>query len=203
MKKKLFLVLLSSAILLSGCGNSDTANSASKNSESQTESVESSSASEDTIKVEENLSTVEIIVPAEYLSGETQETLDKTAQEEGYQSITLNDDGSATYVMTKARHKELLDELSSNIDSTLSEFIGSEDYPNITDITANDNYTSFTITTKSTELDASESFSVMIFYMYGGLYNIYSGENVDNIHVDFVNADSGEIISSADSSDMQ
>ena len=48
----------------------------------------------------------------------------------------------------------------------------------------------------------SESFSVMALYMYGGMYGIFSGEEVDNVHVDFKNADSGEIISSANSEDM-
>ena len=42
----------------------------------------------------------------------------------------------------------------------------------------------------------------MSFYMFGGLYHIFNGTTVDNIHVDYVNADSGEVISSADSSDM-
>lgn len=80
--------------------------------------------------------------------------------------------------------------------------IGSEDYPNFTDIKVNSNFTEFTVTTKSTELNFKESFSVMEFYVYGGMYNIFTGKKADNIHVDFVNADSGEIISSADSSNM-
>ena len=39
--------------------------------------------------------------------------------------------------------------------------------------------------------------------MYGGLFNSFNGTPVDNIHVDFINAESGEIIESADSSDLQ
>ena len=42
----------------------------------------------------------------------------------------------------------------------------------------------------------------MAFYTYGGMYAIFNGETVDNIHVDFVNTDTGEVISSANSSDM-
>ena len=34
------------------------------------------------------------------------------------------------------------------------------------------------------------------------MYGIFAGEEADNVHVDFVNADSGEIISSANSEDM-
>ena len=42
----------------------------------------------------------------------------------------------------------------------------------------------------------------MALYMYGGMYGIFAGEKVDNVQVDFVNADSGEIISTGNSKDM-
>ena len=80
--------------------------------------------------------------------------------------------------------------------------VGSDDYPNFTDIKANSDFTNFTVTTTSTELDMAESLSIMTFYLDGGMYSIFNGTDVDNIHVDFVNADSGEIISSSDSSEM-
>ena len=38
--------------------------------------------------------------------------------------------------------------------------------------------------------------------MYGGMYNIFNGITVDNIQVDFVNAETGEIINSANSAEM-
>ena len=34
------------------------------------------------------------------------------------------------------------------------------------------------------------------------MYAIYAGNSVDNIHVDFVNADTGNIIESGDSKDL-
>jgi len=105
-------------------------------------------------------------------------------------------------VMTKAQHKEMLDEISANINNSLAELVGSDSTPNITDIKANDDFTSFTVTTKNEEPDLAESFMVLSLYMYGGMYAVFSGDEVDNIHVDYVNAASGEIISSADSKDM-
>ena len=104
--------------------------------------------------------------------------------------------------MSKSQHKKMMQELADNINSTLSDMVGSEDYPNFTDIKANSDFTNFTVTTTSTELDLTDSISIMGFYMYGGMYAIFNGSDVGNIHVDFVNADSGEIINSADSSDM-
>lgn len=49
----------------------------------------------------------------------------------------------------------------------------------------------------------AESFSVIAFYMYGGIYNVLNGEEIDNISVTFINADSGEVISVSNSSDME
>ena len=105
--------------------------------------------------------------------------------------------------MSKKQHQELLSEYRELINSSLNEMIGSEDYPNFTNIETNDNYPEFTITTKNTELDMVESFSVIGFYMYGGLYNVFSGEEVDNISVTFINANTGDIINIANSSDLE
>ncbi len=95
----------------------------------------------------------------------------------------------------------MLESISENLNNTLSEMVGSESTPNITAIEANENFTDFKVTTTNNELSLSESFSVMTFYVYGGMYAIFSGETVDNIHVDFINATSGEIIESSNSSD--
>ena len=48
----------------------------------------------------------------------------------------------------------------------------------------------------------AESFSVLGFYMYGGMYNIFNGTAVDNVSVKFINADTGEVISTTNSKDM-
>lgn len=149
-----------------------------------------------------NIFDVTITVPADYVGDVTQEELDAKAKESDIHSITLNEDGSATYVMSKSQHKQMMKDLADSCNASLSDMIGSDDYPNITDIKANSDFTNFTVTTTSTDLDLAESMSIIVFYMYGGMYAIFNGSDVGNIHVDFVNADSGEIINSADSSDM-
>jgi len=168
-----------------------------QNMEEETEQIEAIGD----IDVDKNLFDVTITVPKDFIGETTQEELDAKAKENGFKSATLNSDGSVTYVMTKAQHKEMLDGISNSINDALAELVGSDNTPNITDIKANDDFTSFTITTKNEEPDLAESFTVLSLYMYGGMYSIFSGNEVDNIHVDFVNAASGEIISSADSKD--
>lgn len=197
MRKKLFLLLITSAVFACGCQTSNDANT--EKIDTQTDSELSSLESLGDVEIEKNLFSVELTIPADYVGETTQEELDKMCKENGYKSIILNADGSATYTMTKTQHKKMLKEISDSIDASLSELVASEEYPNFTEISANENYTKFTIKTTSTELDMSESFSILVFYTYGGMYNIFKGETVENIHIDFVNANSGEIISSSDS----
>lgn len=215
MKRNLVSIILSVCLIfsLTACGSSGAPEVADSAPSTEASTVEETSTAEENsledlesigdVDVDENLFSVELTVPADFMDGSTQEELDATAKEKGFKSITLHEDGSATYVMTKAQHKEMMDEMSISINDSLSEMIGSEDYPNISEIVANDDFTKFTVTTSSTELSLTESFSVLSFYMYGGMYNIFNGTPVDNVQVDFVNADSGEIISSANSADME
>lgn len=155
------------------------------------------------IEVEQGLFNVTITLPAEYAEeGWTQEDYDQAAQEAGWQSATLNEDGSVTYVMTKAQHDAMMTELADSIDSALEKMVGSEDYPNFVSIVANDDYTDFVITTKSEELDFNETFSTLAFYIYGGMYHAFNGTTPENIHIAFVNDVSGEVIDELNSSDM-
>ncbi|MCR5802019.1 MAG: hypothetical protein K6G57_06800 [Lachnospiraceae bacterium] len=223
MKKSVIAVILSlvmSITMTSGCGNkaedpgSDPipATEAPAGQSEETDGAAENDDFEDGLKqieaigdvdVDKGLFDVTLTIPKDFIGDDmTQEKLDESAREKGYKSATLNSDGSVTYVMTKAQHKEMVDGIKDSINETLAEMVESEEYPNITDVTANDDFTSFTITTKNTEPDFSESFAVVGLYMCGGMYATFNGVKVDNIHVDYVNADSGEIISSANSKDM-
>lgn len=195
------LVIACAMILsLAGCGGGASSATASSVASSSSSVVSSESGD---ISKDEGLFNVTIVYPADYVTGTTQEQLDQEVAESdgGIQSATLNEDGTATYVMTKAYHDKLLQDMADSINSELNAMVGSEDYPNITAVEATDDFTSFTITTTSTELSMDEAFSVLTLYFYGGMYGIVAGERPENIHVDFVNADTGEIIESADSSD--
>lgn len=147
---------------------------------------------------------VELTIPADFLDeGTTQETLDAEVNEaDGFISATLNEDGSVTYVMTEARHNDLMQELSSNIDTELANLASSSDYPNITAVTASDNYTSFTVTLSTDTVGLQESILAMAFYMYGGMYNAFNGTPVDNVTIRYVDQ-AGNLIQEANSRDMQ
>ena len=197
MKKTIFFALsIIICLSLAGCGGSS--NDTQQNIEEDSKSEETQS-----IEVDEGLLNVEITVPPDFLDEvTTQETLDETAKEEGIKSITLNDDGSATYIMSKSKHDEMMAGIRESIDESMAEMIDPETYPTFVEVTSNDDYTHFTVKLSSNEVGLSESISVLGFYMLGGLYNAFNGTPVDDVTVSFVNADTGDIIQEAHSSEM-
>lgn len=103
--------------------------------------------------------------------------------------------------MSKSQHKEMLNTLKDSIADELNKIPNSTDYPNVTKVEANDDYTKFTVTTASTELSFEEQFLSIQLYIYGGMYNAFNNLS-PVISVDYVNADSGATIHSGKSSDI-
>lgn len=147
--------------------------------------------------------TVSLTIPTVYESVSTQEEADEIRDRNGYISATLNDDGSLTIVMLKSDQEEMVDQFEDSVKEGMKEMAGSDSFPNITDISADDDYSEFTVTTSSTEVSDVEAMASNELVMYGTLYHIYTGNDVDNIHVDFVNADSGETLRSVDSGSLR
>ena len=186
-----------------------TADASAESTDNKTEDQNASQATtgEGGIDVDKGLMNVEITIPAEAAETygfkfESQEEADAYAKEQGFKSVTLGDDGSITIVMSKAQHKKTMEELNKTLDEALQEMVGSEDYPNITAVEHDDNYTNFKVTTTSEELSFNESFSSFALYMFGAMYNSFNGTSVDNIHVDFINEASGEVIDTFDSKNL-
>lgn len=207
MKNKLVLLLIAAMLMLClvACGN-DTAATTEADPQTAEEPAVVTETAEDaeTIEVDETLFNVELTIPAAYLGDDvTQESLDAIVAEEGYMSATLNEDGTVTYVMTKGQHDAMLEEMAATIDTSLAEMIGAAEYPAIVAIESNDDYTSFDVTISTETVGAEESMSVLAFYLYGGMYQIFCGNEVDDIAVNFINQTSGEVIETAHYSDMQ
>lgn len=225
--KKYLSLLLAAAIACSmvACGaaapaaSSESAPSASKSASEVSSETESSADSDSdaaldeaeqalsdigSIDVDKGLFDVTITFPADFATDITQEEIDQQVADGKVHSGQINEDGSVTYVMSKDQHKAIVDGISESIQSTLDGMVGTEDYPNFTAIDHNEDYTSFTVktTTKPGETAISDSMSVLIFATCGQTYGIVSGDIPENIHVDFVNADSGELVTSWDSENM-
>lgn len=193
----MIIVLISMVVILTGCSSKKENEEVQSSSENTIEDLDALSKME----VEKGLFDVTFTIPSQFVGQQTQEELDQVAKENGYKEIKLNEDGSATYVMTKSQHKKLMKETKEKFDTAVQEMVGSEEYPNFTKIEANDNFTDFKVTTKSEELNLSESFSTLTFYMYGGMYSLFDGKEVDNIHIEYINEATGNVIKEANSKD--
>lgn len=154
-------------------------------------------------EAEGNLLSEELTISEDFVGETTQEELDDKAKEGYYNSAKLNSDGSVTISMTKSQRRKILKETEKSIQDSLDKMVSSEEYPNFTSIKANKNFTEFTVKTKSEKLDISESFSAMVLYIYGGMYNGLIGEEIDNVSVTFVNDETGNIIDTLNSKDME
>jgi hypothetical protein len=144
--------------------------------------------------------TVSITMPKDFVGEDiTQEALDEKAGER-YVSARLNEDGSVTYKLTKKQHNDMMGEIVAGIDESLQGMVDGTDY-SFTEIKHNDDYTVFDVTAGGDELGLTDSFATLAFYMYGGIYGIFTGKTPEKVIVNFYNPN-GDLISTADSSNM-
>lgn len=156
------------------------------------------------VEVEKELFDVTITIPASWYESTgaeiTQEDLDSEYSGDGYKSATLNDDGSVTIVMTKSQHKKLMEEIKEGVISSIQELVDDKDN-SISKIDYNDNFTEFSVTLNSEQVSFVESFAVLALNIYGGMYHIFNGTNVDNIKTTFYDLN-GSVIEEYNSSEM-
>ena len=146
--------------------------------------------------------TVTIVIPTVYESVTTQEEAEKIRKENGYESAVLNEDGSLTVVMSRVQRDQMLDEFKRSVDEGIAEIINTVEDSAIEKIEYNDDYSIFTVTVPGDELGFAERQAADELVMYGTLYHIYSGNNVDRIQVDYLSSGTGEIIETADSGSL-
>lgn len=195
MKKKIIAMLLAGVMAISiiACG------------ESSEKKESSNSQQESTVKANKNLLSVEITLPAS-LVGDSDAELNEETKEAGVKEITKNDDGSITMKMTKASHKKLLSETKQAIDEGIEEILeDKENYPSFDSITYNDNVTEFTVKVNPSTYGGLQSMAALAFYIQGNMYQALNAVPTDQLKtiVNFVNKDTGDVIETADSSQMK
>ena len=145
---------------------------------------------------------VTLVIPTVYENVSTQAEADEIRDRNGYESATLEEDGSLTVVMTRTQYEELINGFKKSVDEGIAEIV-SEDYgSSIEKIEYNDDYSVFTVTVAAEEVGIIERQTANELVMYGTLYHIYTAGDADSIRVDYVNRDTGEVIESADSGSL-
>ena len=146
--------------------------------------------------------TVTLVIPTVYENVTTQEEAEKIRTENGYESAVLNEDGSLTIVMSRSQHDEMLGQFKKSVDEGITEIIHTVEDSAIEKIEYNDDYSIFTVTVSGDELGLAERQAADELVMYGTLYHIYSGNDVDHIKVDYLSSGTGEVIETADSGSL-
>lgn len=113
------------------------------------ESIQSTSTeeqeSEGGIEVDTGLFDVTITLPASFFEDVSDFDPETYNEEQGYKKTVLNEDGSVSITMSKAKHNELMAETKSTIDQSFEELIEAEDMPYIKAITSSDGYKEVTV----------------------------------------------------------
>ena len=119
---------------MAACSSKDDTSEKADNSKQEDKKTEETGGA---VGVDKGLLNVEVTVPASFLEGEDIDTVVAQAKEDGIKDVKKNDDGSVTYKMTKAQHKEMMQEMKASVTEYVDELINDEDFASIQDIEYN------------------------------------------------------------------
>ncbi len=147
---------------------------------------------------EEPLPDVDIEVPARLieLTGGTAEQFAQQLEKDGthFGHVDLKADGSAAFTLTHDSFEQLLERYRNTIDTGLQGLIEDQgSMINIIDIKADKDYSDFTVTLDNGEFTIMDSFSIIYYYMYGGIYNAFLGNPEKKISVTFTDKNGNTI----------
>lgn len=149
---------------------------------------------------------VSITLPAEIFSGTTDEEIKELTSEEGILAINRLENGDIELVMSKQAQREALDGLKENIDSIITSLVDdSNQYSSFSDITFKDNLSEFTILADKASFQDREMYVLMGFYISGVMYQMLTGERLDEIDVtvEVLDKDTKEVINSESFREMR
>lgn len=193
--KKSIIISLVFILLLSGCG--------AKVDE------EINIPKDDPIEIDESLLTVAIVIPFAFFYNFTEggEEFDPYSfieeTEEGMSVVVDEVNETITITMPKATHDEFLQEMKTTIDEAIAEILAEEDIQTIKSISYNNDLTVFTLEMNVSEVGFIESFLAILFYMYGGMYQMFSGVLSENMDVVVNYVYNGAIIGSGKLSELE
>lgn len=182
MKKILmsFMILFLFSVM-AACGNEDAAEDQNKDKSEENATEEKS---DENIEIDKGLLNVEVTLPASMFEGQDIDQVIAEAEAEGVKDVTQNDDGSLTYKMSKAKHKEMLQELKTSIEESTNEMKNGEDYPSIKDVTYNKSFTEFTLVVNRGDFENSmDGFATFGLGISGMYYQMFEGVDQEDYKV--------------------
>lgn len=157
----------------------------------------------ESVEVDKGLLNVEVTVPVSFVDGQTPDEIKADAEEMGYSDCTIHEDGSVTYKMSKAKHREVLSAMKESFDESIAKTIAEEDGI-IKEIKYNDHLSKIDVYVDAAKYDEWDSFSILVYYIIGAYYQIFEGTDAEkvNVIVNTVNAETKEVIDTFNLGDM-
>ncbi|MBG9451283.1 hypothetical protein ABE67_18800 [Cytobacillus firmus] len=175
--KKLIVFMSVMIVLLSACsGGEETSGEKEAVTEKKSEESEA-------VEVDKGLLNVEITLPASMFEGEDADSSIAEAEKEGIK-VTKNDDGSVTYKMSKAKHKEMMKEMQTELEKTVADTKNGEDYPSVKEVTNNKDFSEFTLEVDREAYENSfDEFAVFGLGLSGMFYQLFNGVDPEDYEV--------------------
>lgn len=136
----------------------------------------------------------QVRIPAEYVTSRV--AMEKEAADAGI-ALTFDADGSAVYTIAGEDQRSAAKKLyASQIDQALKSIVESGRYRNVSEVTATNGYTKFTIVLKDNQLDPNMNVLASSLYELGMGYVKARDAVVPSIKIEYKNARTGEVIDS-------
>ncbi|MDI7740509.1 hypothetical protein QMK38_00710 [Lysinibacillus fusiformis] len=178
---KYLLSIAAFSFLLTGCGDKEE----SKDDAKDTATTEEEK-NDESINVDKGLLNVEITLPATFFEEQTEEQIIAGAKEEGYDDVKVNEDGSVTYKMSKAKHTEMMDELEGEMVKSVEEIVKSGDYPSIKEISYNKSFDEYDVKVEREQYENSlDGFALLGLVMTSSYYQAFDGKDADKMTITF------------------
>ena len=188
--RKVFILFLMPLFILSACGKDEESN--------EKGDVSKNDGENQSVEVDKGLLNVEITLPASFFEEEEDhDQMIADAKADGVKDVIVNDDGSLTYKMSKAKHKEMLAEMKMGLLETVDEIKDGEDFESIKDVKHNKSFSEFTLVVEQEMFeDSFDAFATMGIGMSAMLYQLFTGVSVDEykVTIDIQAEESGEVI---------
>ena len=151
------------------------------------------------IAVDKGLLDVELTLPAELFEGQTADEITANAKEEGVKEVTVNEDGTVNYKMSKSAHKKMMEEMKQGIIESITDIVNSDDYPSIKEVSYNKDFTEFDLTLDRAAYENSmDGFVLFALAISGTYYSAFDGKSDDiKLTMNLIDEATGEVFDTA------
>lgn len=124
------------------------------------------------------LTTRTVTFPAGYFQDMTTEEVLSLLSEKGYTDVAANDNGSYSVTMSVSDYNEMVDTMHSNVAQYLDSMVSSGDWPTLSAVEFDDQFSKVKLTTTSTSLGFKEAFAPLAAGITSCMYQQIAGQPV-------------------------